>query len=266
MADVVIGGAGDSITQGASDQDRGFGMAAELQAAYVRRFDVINRGYSGYNTDHALDIITRALPTPQQASVKFLTIWFGANDSNTNPTQGQYVPPSSFRQNLLEIINHPLIKSHSPPVNIILITPPPFEESMLVDLMKVWGATGVTRKAADARLYAEIVKDVGMEANVPVVDAWGLCMEKTGWKGDGKEGDGESMPGGDPEKRNEVLKGLLFDGLHLSPSGYRIVFDGLIKVMKENWPEYLPYKMPFTEKVPWEIELGDQMWDVNNDK
>lgn len=54
-------------------------------------------------------------------------------------------------------------------------------------------------------------------------------------------------------------------GLHLSPSGYKIVFDGLIALIKEHWPEFPPYKMPFREKVAWEIELGDQLWDVNND-
>ncbi|KAK0112680.1 hypothetical protein ONS95_014419 [Cadophora gregata] len=251
---------GDSITQGASDQSMGFGMAAELQAAYVRRFDVINRGYSGYNTNHAVEIITRALPTPEQASMKFLTIWFGANDPNKNPTQGQFVPPEQFKSNLLAIINHAAVKAHSP--NIILITPPPFEESLLVELQKLWGATGETRKAKDAQEYAEIVKQVGKETNLPVVDAWGLCMEKAGWKGES----GEVLPGGDAEVRNAVLAELLHDGLHLSPSGYKIVFDGLIAVLRKHWPELPPYKMPFTEKVPWEIELGDQMWDVNNDK
>jgi len=34
------------------------------------------------------------------------------------------------------------------------------------------------------------------------------------------------------------------------------VFDELVKVLKENWPEYTPYKMPFRANVgmPWEIE------------
>lgn len=42
-------GAGDSITQGSFDQSRGFAFGAELQQAYVRRLDVMNRGFSyGY--------------------------------------------------------------------------------------------------------------------------------------------------------------------------------------------------------------------------
>lgn len=100
------------------------------------------------------------------------------------------------------------MKVHSP--NIILITPPPFEESLLAELQIKWGATGETRKARDAQEYAEIVIQVGKEAGVPVVDAWGLCMEKAGWKGEGNE----ILPGGDAEVRNEVLAGLLHDGKH----------------------------------------------------
>jgi hypothetical protein len=59
---------------------------------------------------------------------------------------------------------------------------------------------------------------------------------------------------------------LVYLGLHLSPKGYKVVFDGLIKLIKENWPEFPPYKMPFQLKVGWEVELGDQFWDVNNDQ
>ncbi len=43
------------------------------------------------------------------------------------------------------------------------------------------------------------------------------------------------------------------------------MFEEFKKVMVQNWPEYKPYKMPFAIKVPWEVELGDQFWDVNND-
>ena len=52
-------------------------------------------------------------------------------------------------------------------------------------------------------------------------------------------------------------------GLHLNPEGYKAVFDELVRVIKENWPGYLPYKMPYAVKVPWEMELGDRMWDVH---
>jgi lysophospholipase L1-like esterase len=81
---------------------------------------------------------------------------------------------------LLEIINHPVVTVHSP--NIILITPPPFEETMLLKLLEEWGSPPPTRKAVDAQHYAELVKEVGKEAGLPVLDIWSAFMEKAGWK------------------------------------------------------------------------------------
>jgi hypothetical protein len=59
-----------------------------IYPAYVRRMDIINRGFrsvdqillwlnwltinSGYNTDHGLVCIENVLPTPAQATVRFL--------------------------------------------------------------------------------------------------------------------------------------------------------------------------------------------------
>jgi hypothetical protein len=39
----------------------------------------------------------------------------------------------------------------------------------------------------------------------------------------------------------------------------------MIKLLKDKWPEYPPYKMPYAVKVPWELELGSSFWDANND-
>lgn len=67
-----------------------------------------------------------------------------------------------------------------------------------------WG--GVSRKAEHAKQYAQVVKDLGKELNLPVVDVWGACMAKTGWK------EGERLPGQIEDGKNEVLQGLLYDG------------------------------------------------------
>jgi lysophospholipase L1-like esterase len=133
-------------------------------------------------------------------------IWFGANDANKNPIQAQYVPPDRFKKNLLEIINHPVVTVHSP--NIILITPPPFEETMLVKLQEEWGVTPPTRKAADAQEYAELVKEVGKEAGVPVLDVWSAFMEKAGWKA----GDPLPIPGTLELGKSKELEELSYDG------------------------------------------------------
>ena len=69
---------GDSITQ------RGFnpgGWTSALADAYQRRVDVINRGYSGYNTRWAVELLGRAFPSATKGTIELATIWFGANDA-----------------------------------------------------------------------------------------------------------------------------------------------------------------------------------------
>jgi isoamyl acetate esterase len=107
---------------------------------------------------------------------------------------------------LLEIIKHPVVTVHSP--NIILITPPPFEETMLAKLQEEWGVPPPTRKATDAAEYAELVKEVGKEADLPVLDIWSAFMEKAGWK----TGNPLPLPGTIELGKSTELAELLYDG------------------------------------------------------
>ena len=70
---------GDSITQ------KGFsspsGWTAALAEAYQRRADVVNRGYSGYNTNWALQLLDKVFPPAGCSGVRLATVWFGANDA-----------------------------------------------------------------------------------------------------------------------------------------------------------------------------------------
>jgi hypothetical protein len=120
---------------------------------------------------------------------------------------GQFVPADRFKSNLVSIINHPALKAHSP--NIILLTTPPFEENVLEKFRDDWGYTGEVRKAVDAAEYAELVREVGKEAGVSVLDVWSLFMKKTGWKA------GEPLPGSKAMGKSEVLAELLYDGVYL---------------------------------------------------
>lgn len=68
---------GDSITQRAFSPG---GWAGLLADAYQRKVDVVNRGYSGYNTRWAVQLLPHLFPEgappPQLA-----TVFFGANDA-----------------------------------------------------------------------------------------------------------------------------------------------------------------------------------------
>ncbi|KAH0223690.1 hypothetical protein KCU90_g25703, partial [Aureobasidium melanogenum] len=100
---------GDSITQQSASQAKGFGWTPALQDAYIRRLDVINRGFSGYNTTQALKVLPRILPTPEQGRIRLMTIFLGANDARLPDTPGfsQTVDLEQYKKNLRDIINHP---------------------------------------------------------------------------------------------------------------------------------------------------------------
>lgn len=68
---------GDSITQRASEAG---GWAVALSTYYQRRADVVNRGFSGYNTRMAVQLLERALP-PLPEPPLLATVFFGANDA-----------------------------------------------------------------------------------------------------------------------------------------------------------------------------------------
>lgn len=51
----------------------------------------------------------------------------------------------------------------------------------------------------------------------------------------------------------------------MTGKGYKIVYEGLMKLIVENWPEEDPVKMPFARKVGWEKDMGALFWDINHD-
>jgi isoamyl acetate esterase len=95
---------GDSITQQAFGVDGKIGWASLLAADYTRRADVINRGYSGYNTKMAIDLLPSIFPKATDGSgILFCAIFFGANDA-TLLGERQHVPIEQYAKNLETII------------------------------------------------------------------------------------------------------------------------------------------------------------------
>ena len=100
---------GDSITQlGYGDDSvtadpHPVGWSSLLSSAYSRRADVINRGYSGYNTRHALDILPSVLEGLDARGLLYCTVFFGANDAALPGTR-QHISVGEYGDNLKEIV------------------------------------------------------------------------------------------------------------------------------------------------------------------
>jgi isoamyl acetate esterase len=159
---------GDSLTQ------EGFGpggWASRLTGAYTRRADVLNRGYSGYNTTMYLDILPRILGSTKDedsndgesalrgtsgaVDVLFCTVFLGANDAAL-PGEPQHVPIDQYRQNLQRIVQDVRRATSTTPTGsmddsmranafpIVLCAPPPVEERVGRDIWKFPIRTGPT--------------------------------------------------------------------------------------------------------------------------
>lgn len=178
------------------------------------------------------------------------------------------MPINKFKENVKSIINSE-IKAQGSNIHIILITPPPIEETLLADLTKKDSGfkEPLNMTAKSAAQYAKVVLELAKEleknsakeatdnaknlqnekikqsaitdqhtppVSLPVValDVWGEFMSAAGWIG------GE-LPGSISLGKNQVLSELLVDGVHLTPAGYKKVYSILMNLLKAKWPELI---------------------------
>lgn len=176
---------------------------------YTRKLDVLNRGFSGYNTDWALPILRQLLPTVEQqkqqaCSISLLTIFFGANDASLT-FHPQHVPIGRYKSNvkaMVDMVRNPDSPFYNPRMRVILITPPPLNEVQWSKHTTEQGGK-LNRSSESAHRYANCTKDVGKELNIPVADLWSEIMNKSNNEG-------------------QDLSNYLLDGLHLNSNGYQV--------------------------------------------
>lgn len=222
----------------ASTQERGFALAPALQQAYLRRLDVVNRGFSGFNTEQGLKVLPQILPDPEQTRVRFMAILFGSNDACLpDAANGQHVPLDQYKKNLVQLVTHPALEAHKP--RLLLVTPPPIEERRLDHRVKSQGYLKLNRSNVVTKQYADAAREVAKEMKVGCVDLWTAFMSKAGWK------PGDPLYGSQDLPENDVIRALIHDGLHFTPEAYEIFYKEVIKVISTTWPDEMPEKLPY---------------------
>jgi len=227
---------GDSIVERSSYFRDGFSFGAAIAEHCSRRLDVINRGLSGYTTANALEIFQSILPLPSCTRVEYLLILFGANDAALPDTTGQHVPLQTYEENIRSLIMHPSITAHNP--TILLVTPPPVDETRLEveDLKK--GHSKLTRQLKITERYANVIRQIADEFpnRVRLVDLWSSLMNEALKLGSSSGEAGVSYE----DSYNIGLKSLLVDGLHLSGSGYKVFFNAVVPFIGDEWKREPP--------------------------
>ncbi|RUS16630.1 SGNH hydrolase-type esterase domain-containing protein [Endogone sp. FLAS-F59071] len=256
----------DCFSQFGFDPNGGWGAA--LANDYQRRVDVMNRGYSGYNTDWALPILQQLLPlaaSRSPATILLLVIFFGANDAALPPSP-QHVPLARYRSNLralLALTSDPASPYYSPETRLLLITPPPLNEQAWAEKCRLEGKE-TDRKREVTEGYARVVREVGAEVGVPVVDAWAEILREAGERveTERKTTVMEKNSGLDVEifknrkckvENERGLSEFLNDGLHLTPEGNRVLHKAVLAQIRVHYPELDPATMPMA--LPWWREI-----------
>mmetsp|Transcript_6450 Transcript_6450/g.40308 ORF Transcript_6450/g.40308 Transcript_6450/m.40308 type:complete len:253 (+) Transcript_6450:3265-4023(+) len=228
---------GDSLTQQAWGTH---GWASRLAEAYQRRGDVINRGFSGYNSRWALASWSACFHHVH-ARPHLFTLWLGANDAvlvdGSRPRQ--HVPLVEYEQNLKHMVAMAKDWKQTPGcTHVILLTPPPVSERMrkahlLADGMDQSVMDKDDRTNQNTGEYARCCVEVGKQLRVPTIDLWTAFQQDDGW-----------------EKH-------LTDGLHLSASGQEKVYQMLMETIQAHFSQVMPEALPFHLPKHDEIDVDD---------
>ncbi|KAJ7968676.1 GDSL esterase/lipase [Quillaja saponaria] len=216
---------GDSITEESFSNG---GWGASLANHFSRTLDVVLRGYSGYNTRWALKVLDKVFPAPEGGDGGVepiaVTVFFGANDASIPDrcSSFQHVPLHEYKQNLHSIVS--CLKKQWPTTHILLITPPPIDEDARLRDPYVENSMGLAERTNEAAgAYSKACVAVAGECGIPVVDLWTKMQHLPEWR-----------------------KAHLRDGLHLTETGNRLVFEEVIMTLKDGGVclETLPADLP----------------------
>lgn len=197
-----------------------FSMGASLMSLYVRRLDIIPKGFSGYNSRWALKILPKLLEI--YTNVKLGYIFFGSNDCCMG--ERQHIPIEEFEENILKLID---IYKQNGVDKVILVTPALFNGELWNVQKAVEVNQGYTRSNEDFEKYGTVLEKIGTKLNLPVVNLNKAFKEYAAKNLDGK------------------WQELLCDGLHFSGYGYHAFYDELVETIEKRYPELGPKEVPY---------------------
>ncbi|KAL0338192.1 UNVERIFIED_CONTAM: GDSL esterase/lipase CPRD49 [Sesamum angustifolium] len=110
------------------------GWGAILADLYARKADFVLRGYSGWNTRMALQVLDQVFPKDAAVQPSLVVVYFGGNDATkAHPSGlGAHVPLPEFVENMRKIIDH--IKSLSDKTRVICLSSPPVNEAKIREI------------------------------------------------------------------------------------------------------------------------------------
>ncbi|XP_009793687.2 GDSL esterase/lipase WDL1-like [Nicotiana tabacum] len=219
------------------------GWGSILSDIYARKADVILRGYYGWNSRRALQVLDQVFPKDAAVQPTLVIVYFGGNDSMGPHSSGlgPHVPLPEYIENMRKIATH--LKSLSENIRIIFLSCPPVDEARVRENTSSYFSE-LVRTNELCRQYSDACIELCNEMNLKVVDLWTALQKREDW-----------------------LTACFSDGIHLAEAGSKIVVEEIIKVLKEaEWTPSLYWKsMPteFAEDSPYDLVLADGKTTIN---
>lgn len=243
---------GDSITEYSFNQfpksadSVEFSLGAAIQNAYVRRLQVLQRGFSGYTSRDAIPLIRSILKhehdeVSESQKIKIAYVFFGTNDARLKGTgvNNQHIPIEKYVANMKIIVNE--FKQRNIP--LIVITPG-FHDQKLWDkthpedlITGDYRSNKVNKEYQDALKYA--IKDTPVLCLYDEMEKWMKKQPKS--------------------KVDDDYSQLLCDGIHFTGTAYKIVFDALLRIINENFPAVSPDNLEY--RFPLYATLDEHTFD-----
>ncbi|KAM7270947.1 hypothetical protein ACFE04_030161 [Oxalis oulophora] len=191
------------------------GWGAILNDIYARKADILLRGYSGWNSRCALQVLDKVFPKDAAVQPSLVIVYFGGNDS-VSPQPGgigSHVPLPEYVDNMRKIAIH--LMSLSAETRVIFLTAPAIDERKV---RHFFGNNG--RKNDLCRIYSEACLQLCKELSVESVDLYTSLKQ-----------------------RDDRMRDCFTDGVHLSSEGSKIVVREILKILREaNWEPSLYWK------------------------
>lgn len=222
---------GDSITQ-QSFSPANAGWGAGLADWYSRYADVLNRGFSGYNSRFIRSMLDGLFPldNPNNGNIIMTTVLLGSNDS-VKEDSVQHVPLEEFESNVEAIVTHLL--TVNPNMTVILITPP------TVDHLQ-WPE----RHSDQVFQYAQAMERVAMRQDVALLNLWHSSNLKV----------------------HPITTGDLIDGLHLNEHGNTKIYRGLHDIITFSYQHICPENAGGIPNLPMHYPHWSTMANLPKEK
>lgn len=202
-----------------------FNLGLQLIRDYTRRMDVLNRGFSGYNSKMYRLMIDKILSIENDTShskIELATLFLGTNDAAHAPPDG--IPYPEFIENMDYIINR-ILKSN---IKLILIGPAHHYSDIWNPLNQEDVSHGITRDSATNLKYSKGLEQLAIKYHIPFLNLFKLFETYN-----------------IQNHNQEATKDLFLDGIHFNGKGYRLMYCGLRSIIDQYYPEYSLENMPF---------------------